>query len=208
MNFRAFEHKYSRYPVIKSSYFALEDNPAYVRRLVSEWVGKGWLVELRRGIYLLNADHVLKGIERFHLANLLYEPSYISLEGALSFHGLIPEGVPQVTSVSTRKTARFSNALGVFSYATVKTDLFWGYKKYTLGKVFALIALPEKALLDLIYLRRGEFKNAQEVFESLRLDNLKLLKPRTLLMAAKRFDNPKIIRIATELSIELKSRKQ
>ena len=199
MDFGAFEDKYSRYPVIKSAYFALEDNPAYVRRLVSEWVRKKWLIELRRGMYLINADHVLNVTERFQVANLLYEPSYVSLEGALSFHGMIPEGVPQVTSVSTRKTARFSNALGTFSYSAVKKELFWGYEKYKLGKGGALVAVPEKALLDLIYLRKGELNEAGEVIESLRLDDIKPLNARSLMAAAKRFGNARILQVAKGL---------
>lgn len=207
MDFRTFERKYSRYPVIKSTYFALEDNPAYIRRLVSEWIGKKWLIELRRGMYLLNTDHVFSVTERFHVANLLYEPSYLSLESALSFHGVIPEAVPQLTSVGTRKTAHFSNALGTFSYSAIKKTLFWGYKKYKLGQTQALIALPEKALLDLIYLRKGELRDADEVVESLRLDSMMVLNSKLLLSAAKRFDNSKVLQVARELSIQLRRRK-
>ncbi len=199
MNFKTFTQKYQRYPVIKSSYFSLEEKPAYVRRLVSEWSKKEWLIELRRGMYLINEEHILKKVERFTLANLLYEPSYVSLESALSFHGMIPEGVPQIMSVGTRKTARFINALGTFSYSNIKESLLWGYTKQKLGAGTALVATPEKAVLDLIYLRKGELKSSDEVIASLRLDNLRALNAETLLSAAKRFRNVKVLKVGEEL---------
>jgi len=203
MNFRAFKSKYRSYPVIKSTYFALEDNPPYVRRLVSEWLKKSWLIELRRGIYLINDEDMLSGIERFSIANLLYEPSYVSLESALSFYGMIPERVSQVTSVSTRKTARFSNLLGAFTYSNIRKNLLWGYTKQKLGKVDVLLASPEKAILDLVYLRKGEVKSADELIESFRLDNLKSLNPNLIREAGRRFRNAKVLRVSQELSKQL-----
>jgi predicted transcriptional regulator of viral defense system len=200
MDFKAFKLKYSRYPVIKSTYFSLEEKPAYIRRLVSEWLKKEWLIELRRGMYLINDEVILKNVERLSLANQLYDPSYVSLESALSFHGMIPEGVYQVTSVSTRKTARFSNTLGTFVYSNIKENLLWGYKQHPLGKVTTLIATPEKALLDLVYLRKGELKSAEELMESVRLGNLKKIKPNELILAAKRFNNAKVERVSEDLS--------
>ena len=208
MEFKAFIRHYQRYPVIKSAYFSLEENPAYIRRLVSEWLRKKWLVELRRGIYLLNEEHVLANRERFTIANLLYEPSYVSLESALSFYGMIPETVLQIKSVSTRKTARFENALGNFTYSNIKKSLFWGYRKAKIGESSALVASPEKALLDLIYLRRGELKSAEEMIESLRLDNLHILKSETLVSAANRFKNPKVLRVGAELAKQLGKRRR
>lgn len=200
MDFKAFIRHYQRYPVIKSAYFSLEKSPAYVRRQVSEWLKKNWLIELRRGMYLPNDDRTLATLERFTIANLLYEPSYVSLESALSFYGMIPEAVPQTTSVSTRKTARFTNALGAFSYSNIKKSLLWGYSRQKIGASVAHVASPEKALLDLVYLKRGELKSAEEVLESLRLDNLQQIKPEALLAAAKRFENAKVTRVSAQLA--------
>jgi predicted transcriptional regulator of viral defense system len=200
MEFRAFKEQYERYPVIRSAYFSLDEKPAYLRRLVSEWTKKEWLIELRRGMYLVNESHVLAKVERFALANLIYEPSYVSLESALSFHGMIPEAVSQVTSVGTRKTARFTNVLGTFTYSNIKKELLWGYSRTTMGEGTAFVASPEKAILDLVYLRRGELKSAEELVESLRLENLERVGGRKLLAAAKRFDNAKVLRVAEELS--------
>ncbi len=83
----------------------------------------------------------------FTLANFLYQPSYISLESALSFYGIITGFSYQITSVLTNKT-RFVNIDGKdFQYCQISSDLFWGYEK----KDEFLIADKEKALLDYIY---------------------------------------------------------
>jgi hypothetical protein len=82
---------------------------------------------------------------------------------------MIPESVVQITSVTSRKTATFSNAVGEFSYKTVKPDLMFGYdiKPMAEGHSF-LLAKPEKALIDLLYLY--PFYNTKSEIEELRLD--------------------------------------
>jgi len=208
MNFRAFKEKYGRYPLIKSSYFSLEKNPAYLRRLVSEWRMKGWLIELRRGMYLINDSHTLQAAQPTYIANQLYAPSYVSLEWALSYYGLIPEAVRQVTSVSTRKTAIFTNELGRFSYAHIKKTLFWGFSKLHISQPETLMAHPEKALCDMIYLRRGELKSAQEVLESLRLQNMEILSLKRMREYHERYGSPKVSRVLKELAKKLRKEKK
>ena len=199
MKFEAFKKKYKHYPVVKSSYFSLEENPAYLRRLVSEWSEKGLLLPLRRGMYLINDEDIIERTERLSIANQIYEPSYVSLESALSFYGVIPEGVAQVTSISTRKTAQFTNSLGRFSFSKIKNFLFWGYEKKQVNKNSVIISTPEKALLDLIYLRKGEFLTADDVVESLRLQNLNIFSRKSLLNTATRFAEPRVIKVCEEL---------
>jgi len=107
----------------------------------------------------------------FYFANKLYAPSYISLHSALSFYGMIPEGVVQITSITSRKTAFFDNPIGQFSYRSVKPELMFGYsiEKSNLHPQWGvLLALPEKALLDLLYLN-PHYKTAADLQE-LRLD--------------------------------------
>jgi predicted transcriptional regulator of viral defense system len=87
------------------------------------------------------------------VANLMYRPSYISLYSALAHYGMIPEFVARTTSVTTLKTASFCNEMGAFDYRHLKPDLFWGYHMIdSVNQRKILIALPEKALLDLLYL--------------------------------------------------------
>ena len=113
-----------------------------------------------------------------YVACRIYRPSYISLHTALSIYGMIPEAVSSITSVSTLKTAKFENAFGQYAYQNVKPDLFFGYKPVMLPLNTAIInppqlawmlAHPEKALLDLLYLY--PFYDSEEELEQLRLDD-------------------------------------
>ena len=84
---------------------------------------------------------------------------------------MIPEGVVQITSITSRKTAFFDNPIGQFSYRSVKPELMFGYsiEKSDLHQRWSvLLAFPEKALLDLLYLN-PHYKTATDLQE-LRLD--------------------------------------
>lgn len=123
------------------------------RRLV-EWQAKGYLIKLRRGRYMF-ADQAAKLGEAglFLTANRIYEPSYVSLESALSYYNIIPESVFTITSISARKTQRFETQVGSFAYRSVKPTLFWGFAIHQFqGQPYKLATL-EKALLDFLYFR-------------------------------------------------------
>lgn len=143
-------------------------HPAFDKNNFGRWVKKGFIIKLRRGFYCFPEYLRLAGHE-FFIANRMYRPSYISLHSALAYYGLIPEGVVQVTSVTTRKTANFINAFGTFSYRTVKPELLFGYEMKQLSKDRSLlIATVEKGLIDLLYLY--PFYNTAQEIEALRLD--------------------------------------
>lgn len=142
--------------------------PEFCRNNLSRWVKQGYLIRLRQGIYAFpefrdSPDFI------HYFANRIYKPSYISLHTALSFYGIIPESVPQITCVTTLKTMTFSNVFGVYSYKNVKPGLFFGYDlKEMEGGRRIMFATPEKALLDLLYLY--PFYNSVRDLEELRLD--------------------------------------
>lgn len=94
------------------------------------------------------ANTKLDTLELFRVSNRIYDNSYVSLESALSFYGLIPEGVYTITAVSTKNTAYFDTPLTAFSYHHVKPKLFFGYKLLSDGIKIASI---EKVLLDYVY---------------------------------------------------------
>jgi len=145
-------------------------NADFNRNNLGRWEKQGKIIRLRQGYYAF-PSLLKQGDAPFYLANKMYAPSYISLESALSFHGMIPEGVIPMTSITTRKTKKFQNAFGYFTYQSVKPELLFGYsmEQSTLSNGWSiLLATPEKALLDLLYLRPQY--NSVEDMQQLRLD--------------------------------------
>jgi len=117
---------------------------------LSQWTNKALIVKLKRGLYLLKDVQ----IDTFLIANQI-KTSYISLESALAYYQLIPETVYEITSVTTEKPEKITNSLGAFSYYHLKPELFFDYRLVE-GKTknrLIKIALPEKALFDLVYFR-------------------------------------------------------
>ena len=101
----------------------------------------------RRGIYCF-ADHPP---HVWVIANILYRPSYISLETALSYYGILPESIYTITSVST-KTSRSFKAMGKeFLFQKIKKEAFCGYQTLSIDNNTVLIADKEKALADYLY---------------------------------------------------------
>jgi len=143
-------------------------HPGFDRNNFVRWTQKGYLVRLRQGLY---AFHEYRGKPDIaaYFAGRMYNPSYISLHSALSFYGLIPESVVQITSVTSLKTALFRNGFGEYSYKSVRDDLMFGYIPRPLadGRTTAY-ATREKALLDLLYLY--PFYNTETELANLRLD--------------------------------------
>ena len=142
--------------------------PGFDRNNLSRWIKKGLLIRLRQGYYTF-PEYKGKPDYPWYFANRIYRPSYISLHSALSFHGIIPESVIQITSVTSLKTAYFVNLFGEYSYKTIKKELMYGYVLKTMSDGRTLqIADPEKALFDLLYLY-PEYSTTQDMLD-LRLD--------------------------------------
>jgi predicted transcriptional regulator of viral defense system len=163
---------------------------------IARWVRTGRLVRLRRGAYLL-PPHLRRGeppLER--LGNLLRRPSYVSLERALSLHGLIPEAVPWITSVTPGHPGVLDTAVGVFSYRHVRAGWFSHYRELSVGAQSALVATPEKALLDLVHFSPGEWTEAR--IAALRLQNVERLDLEALEQIA-REAGPRVQRAAVRI---------
>ncbi|MGV8096929.1 MAG: hypothetical protein AB2L24_34155 [Mangrovibacterium sp.] len=142
--------------------------PDFDRNNFIRWVNKGLLIRLKKGYYTF-PEYKSKPDFALYFANRIYRPSYVSLHSALAFYGIIPEAVVQITSVTSLKTASFTNDFGEYSYKNVKGELMFGYdlKPIADGRTLQL-ARPEKALLDLLYLY--PFYNTGQELENLRLD--------------------------------------
>lgn len=180
--------------------------PGHLRTLKNQlavWQRQGKVHKLRRGVYTLNDDDRRTPLPPFLISNVLYAPSYVSLESALSFFGLIPEQVVRTTAVTPRKTADFENHYGTFSYRSLKKSLFFGYESVKIeGDLSIFLATPEKAILDKVYFDPG-FRPEEDYFlENLRLQNYEIIVRRRLADFAKRFDSKKVRRGA-EILVDL-----
>jgi predicted transcriptional regulator of viral defense system len=149
------------------------------REWISRMVKNKELMRLKNGFYLI-ADKIRQGtnilIPYEQIANLLYGPSYVSLEWALSFYGMIPERVHTVTSMTLGKNKEYHTPIGDFVYYKLSPD---GYsigitqKKVSESQGGFLMASPEKALADLVFKTcKGLNKEGvrQELLESKRID--------------------------------------
>lgn len=139
---------------------------------LSRWQESGHILKLKNGVYLL--EDYKDSVHPFLIANLLYQPSYVSLESALYEYGFIPDVTQTITSISAKKTW-FANVLGNrFDYKKIKRECFIGYgaKKYLHYDV--LMAEPEKALADFFYFNKSRLKNTGQIDElRFNYDNLK-----------------------------------
>lgn len=202
MNYREFVLR-TRY----SSYFKgemLQVFPGNRRTLNNQlvnWQRQGKVHKLKRGLYTLNDEDRRAPLTPLMISNLIYAPSYVSLEYALSFFGLLPERVALVTAVTPHKTMTTKNFYGVFSYRSIKTGLFFGFQSiHEASDLPVLMAFPEKALLDKIYFD-ASFRPEEDYFlENLRLQNYGSLHLGKLESYGKRFDSRKIMQAVSILS--------
>jgi len=157
-------------PVFETALMLSGDaDPADVRRQLSRWTAAGRLYQLRRGLYSLAPPYQKVQPDPFAVANQLVRPSYVGLQSALSFYGLIPEAVPVTTSITTRRPGFFSTPIGDFSYRHVQVPLFRDFDVLeATERQPAFVASPEKALMDLIYLEPGS--DCDAFLSELRLD--------------------------------------
>jgi predicted transcriptional regulator of viral defense system len=122
------------------------------RDKITRLLASGAIVRVKKGLYCFGEAFRKEPLSREHLANLIYGPSYVSLEYALSHHGLIPERVETVTSVTTRRSRDFNTPFGTFSYRMLRAPRYAvGAILETAGKTPFLIASPEKALADMVW---------------------------------------------------------
>ena len=141
--------------------------PLFDRNNLTRWEKKDLLVKLRQGYYSF-PEYLEQRDFALYISNRIYKPSYISLHTALSFYGIIPEAVTQITAVTSLKTAEFENKFGVYSYQTVRPELIFGYDLKAFGNRNIQFASPEKAILDLLYLY--PFYNNSDELKELRFD--------------------------------------
>jgi len=128
--------------------------PNLDKRRLFEWKKKGYIVKIRNEWYCL-PEFLEEPYSSWIIANLVHSPSYISLESALNYYGLIPEGVYMTTSVTTKRPLRIEMAGHNYSYSFIRTGLFGGYNLVEAVRYKRKIRIAdfEKALVDFFYFR-------------------------------------------------------
>ena len=186
-------------PVFESTLLLAGDvDPNHVRRQLSRWVRAGRVYQLRRGLYALAPPFQKTRPHPFLVANRLRPGSYVSLQSALAFYGMIPEHVARVTSVTAARPAHWRTPLGEYVFRHVKPDLLFGYRLLEVTESQqAFVARPEKTLLDLVHLHPGG--DALAYLQSLRLQNLEQLDPNEMKRLVERAHSPKLRRAAEVL---------
>lgn len=121
------------------------EKPPTVRTQLYRFAKKGLIFALKRGLYCFDKSK----IDEIELAGHLYSPSYVSLETALNYYGVIPDIPMAVRCVTPITTKKIATSLGDYYYLKIDRKLFFGFSRAP----FAL-AFKEKALLDYFYLRR------------------------------------------------------
>lgn len=131
-----------------------KDNTSY--KIAEKLIAEKFLLRLKKGVYLSTFNPP----DSFEIANALYTPSYISMESALNYYGVLPQFPYSITSVSPKKSKKLLIDEKEFEYVQISHKLYFGFIRD--GQT--IIASPEKALLDMIYvvskgLRRMEFED-------------------------------------------------
>jgi predicted transcriptional regulator of viral defense system len=153
--------------------------------LLHRYKKQGFILQLKQGLYVF-PDFLPPDV---YIANKIYTPSYISLEFALSYHGVIPETVYEITSVTTKTTRRFETLGKVFSYHKIKKVAYTGYEIQKQQGLSFYMADAEKAFVDTNYLR---LKNKQKPISRFNKEKINSAKA---LRYAKLFNNIKLISI-------------
>lgn len=149
---------------------------------ISEMLKNGELLALRRGLYVPGPEIDLPTPDVFVIANHLRGPSYISMESALSYWGLIPKRVYEISSVTIKTSKVFATPLGRFSFQHLRTPYYsFGLNSVRITEFqTAMIASREKAICDKIILTSGvQLRSIPQtldfLLEDLRMDEVQLI---------------------------------
>lgn len=191
MQFYDFEEKMKNYPVFTASearsVFFDQKN---IINQIAFWLKKGYLEKIKDGLYILSKAK--NEINPMVLAEKIYEPSYLSLEFALNYYGIIPDIPGTYTSVTSRTTKYFKNRFGNFTYQKIKPEFFTGYETLSEKNVSFNIATPEKALADYLYLNKNKIRNDFNFWKEMRIDEDFKFKRKKLDFYGKLLNNKKV----------------
>ncbi len=138
---------------------------------------EGVILSIKKGLYIVGpALNIDRKPEPFLLANHILGPSYVSVETALSYHGLIPERVYEIASMTTQAPRKFNTPLGTFTYTRLPLPYYaFGIRCEKLADdQYAMVASPEKALCDKIITTSGLLFRSRKAAKEFLLENMRM----------------------------------
>lgn len=138
--------------------------------IIKRAIQQGYLIPIRRDLYLIkNGKKALPNC--FEISTIIYGPSYVSFESALSYHGWIPEAVRTTTCASVKRAKEFETPIGIFSYEHIPIKAFsLGIVQHQQNALTLFIASPVKALADMVYARKRTWNSISDLSEDLRIE--------------------------------------
>lgn len=177
----------------KTKFFSVVDfqrlfnlNYQAAKRAINRYIKSDIFVKVKKGLYFLKTKPPLD----FEIANIVYQPSYISFESALSYHGIIPETIYGMISATPSKSKEIKIGNIQFSYKRIKKECYLGYRPQKINDNIVLIAEPEKALADFLYF--VALRKRRLSYERIKLEKINKKK---LINYARCFKNKKILEL-------------
>jgi len=143
---------------------------------VHELLSQHILEPIKKGLYIAGPSLETVSPEPFLVANHILGPSYISSDSALSYHGLIPERVYEISSMTIKASRKFTTSLGSFTYRYLPLPYYsFGIQQAVLSKnQYVMIASPEKALFDKVTTTSGILLRSQKSVADYLIDDLRI----------------------------------
>jgi predicted transcriptional regulator of viral defense system len=127
-----------------------------VKNFITVLVKKGWLVRIKKGIFVITNIAGRGNIElsQLALAQIIDSDAYISFEGALQYHGLFDQYLRIISSVGKKRTYSKKFAQWSFKFIKAKKGLFGDFKIHHIDGQLVRVASKEKAIIDFLLYRR------------------------------------------------------
>lgn len=174
--------------------------------IIKRAIQKEYLIQIKKDFFLINKKFTKKGLNYFEIAPLIYGPSYISFESALSYHGWIPEAVRTITSASVKRSKEFDTPIAVFSYEHIPIKAFsYGIEQVRQENITLFIASPLKALADIAFSRKRSWQTLDDISEDMRieLENFKNCDKQLLLELIENYPSQKVRKVLNILKTGL-----
>ena len=126
---------------------------------IQQLVKNGWLIRVKRGLYVISelSSRGFLSVSPYVISNLLVEDSFVSFEAALAYRGMFDQFVGQFTSLSLKQYKLTDLDSIQYRFIKAQEKMFVGWESVTIDNFSAKIAFAEKALVDMVYFRKGKY---------------------------------------------------